>query len=100
MVLLLLPVPASADDDAMIRDAEKAMTAKLRDPDSAQYRNMAVRRTSSGQLHVCGEVNAKNGYGGYAGFERFIYLSTGSLVTRDIGQAFEQAWQNGCQPAP
>jgi hypothetical protein len=39
----------------------------LKDPSSTQYRN--ERMTKSGWL--CGELNAKNGNGAYAGFKRF-----------------------------
>ena len=51
-----------------IPEAEHIMAAQLRDPDSAQFRNGRI--VSSGWL--CGEVNSKNGNGGYAGFTRFI----------------------------
>src|SRR5690606_1839783 len=45
------------------RLARELVTANLKDPDSAKFRN---------QKGVCGEVNAKNSFGGYAGFVRFI----------------------------
>ncbi|WP_304273996.1 hypothetical protein [Caulobacter segnis] len=48
-------------------EAAKAHAADLlRDPSSAQFRN--VRVTGS---HVCGEINGKNGFGAYSGFVRF-----------------------------
>ena len=40
--------------------------AELRDPSSAQFRNVERHRT-----FVCGEINGKNGYGAYNGFVRF-----------------------------
>ncbi|WP_420137867.1 hypothetical protein [Sphingomonas sp.] len=55
-------------DVANIQDAEQAVTSALNDPASAQFRN--VQAFPKG---VCGEVNAKNGFGGYVGFRRFIY---------------------------
>lgn len=48
-------------------DAEKAVTGKLRDPSSAQFRNA---RIVDDQV-ICGEVNAKNAFGGYVGFEPY-----------------------------
>lgn len=48
--------------------AKELVANQLRDPSSAQFRDL--RRTRQGV--VCGEVNGKNGYGGYAGFQRFI----------------------------
>lgn len=47
--------------------AKKLVAASLRDPGSAQFRDVK----SSGQA-VCGEVNGKNAYGGYVGFKHFI----------------------------
>ncbi|GAB3416792.1 hypothetical protein NX774_12075 [Massilia agilis] len=40
----------------------------LRDPDSAQFRNEFLGPTGT----LCGEVNSKNGMGGYVGFKKFI----------------------------
>jgi hypothetical protein len=42
-----------------------------RDPGSVQFRNVVVVVRDTRQF-VCGEFNAKNGFGGYAGFTRFL----------------------------
>ena len=51
-----------------------AMEGRLKDADSAKYRK--VQATSSGQAGslkvLCGQVNAKNSYGGYVGFRTFF----------------------------
>ena len=47
--------------------AKSAVSNQLKDPSSAQFRNLV--EVSPGV--VCGEVNAKNSFGGYAGFKRF-----------------------------
>ncbi len=50
----------------------------LKDPDSVKFRNVALKHdgisTKSGAKldALCGEYNAKNSYGGYAGFSKFI----------------------------
>lgn len=46
----------------------------LRDPDSAQYRNerVVMAEKEGGTDHVCGEVNSRNGFGGMAGYRRFV----------------------------
>ena len=54
---------------------------KFKDPDSVQIRNPVLYTTQfvfedgvtrfNGQYGLCGEVNAKNSYGGYVGFRRF-----------------------------
>lgn len=49
---------------------KEAIKTKLKDPESAQFRNVQFY---SGLAPVtCGEVNAKNSFGGYSGYERFI----------------------------
>lgn len=58
-------------EETLIAKAKKSLTAQLKDPDSANFRNVAVREVSSGVV-VCGELNAKNSYGGYTGFTRFV----------------------------
>jgi hypothetical protein len=48
----------------------EATRANLKDPSSAQFRNVV----QNGDM-ICGEVNGKNGFGGYSGFERFVAWS-------------------------
>lgn len=53
-------------------DTEGARTAvadQLKDPSSAQFKD--VRRVDDA---VCGEVNGKNSFGAYSGFQRFFVV--------------------------
>jgi hypothetical protein len=53
----------------------------LKDPDSAKFRPFQFVTDGSGNQKVCGEVNAKNTYGGYVGFTGFAYtLELGDLI--------------------
>lgn len=65
---LALPALAGAKDSARIVEAKAAVTALLKDPASAQFRH--VFEGVAG--FVCGEVNAKNAFGGYVGFRIFV----------------------------
>lgn len=57
---------------AQIRAAgRRAVLAELRDPSSAQFRNVRRIQHENGTTQFCGEVNARNGFGGMAGFRRF-----------------------------
>ncbi|MBI2248662.1 Uncharacterised protein [Brevundimonas diminuta] len=51
--------------------ARQAVTDKLRDPSSAQFRNVRRIEHSNGSTMFCGEVNGRNAYGGMSGFQRF-----------------------------
>lgn len=48
--------------------AKKEVAALLRDPESAQFRDLR----KAGGL-VCGEVNGRNAFGAYAGYQRFVF---------------------------
>jgi hypothetical protein len=75
------PTKARAAEIArFVKGAKEKIEAQLKDPTSVQYKGLFVsKRADSGELILCGQVNAKNGYGGYDGFHPFI-SSTGSMV--------------------
>ena len=83
-----------SDADLQV-SAQMAVQAQLRDPGSAQFRDVVVVRQDSSTA-VCGEVNAKNGFGGYIGYSSFVAI--GSLVQlqtkRDDG--FHTLWNAAC----
>lgn len=55
------------------RGAREAVAYQLRDPASAQFREVFTH-----QGNVCGQVNGKNGFGAYTGFKRF-YVADGKV---------------------
>lgn len=62
------------NEKALIEKSKKQVLNQLKDADSAKFRNIYVVDKSL----VCGEVNAKNSYGGYNGF-MFYYSHVSSL---------------------
>src|SRR5690606_29384101 len=64
---VLLAGPAYAAE--LAPDQKDAITRDLADPLAAQFRN--VRQSNRHDFVVCGEMNAKNQYGGYVGFRKF-----------------------------
>lgn len=58
-------------DQNVIADAKRQVSAQLRDPSSAQFQKVRAVRQKDGSTAVCGEVNGRNAYGGYAGFSDF-----------------------------
>ena len=73
-------VGCSSSEAEYIKWAQEAVSNKLKDPASAQYGRTFVVPASeksekfSDMRVVCGEVNAKNAYGGYTGATRYIVL--------------------------
>lgn len=49
-------------------EAKAVVSASLRDPSSAEFRNIIA-----GANATCGEVNGKNAFGAYVGFKPFVY---------------------------
>lgn len=66
--------------------ARARMVEVLRDPDSARFRNVRYSVQSDGRIIFCGEVNARNGLGGYTGYMLFV-----TSVTRDLSVNVEIA---------
>lgn len=70
------------------RLAREAVKNNLKDPESAQFRNETIIGTSA-----CGEVNAKNSYGGYVGFKRYLFASNGAAaIDGDENNLLFQGW--------
>lgn len=69
----------------------------LRDPGSAKFEGVGAHRVASGGFVFCGRMNAKNGFGGYTGFERFV-ASPVIVGTEGTVDGFEEVWTEFCSP--
>ncbi|OTA15240.1 exported hypothetical protein [Xenorhabdus beddingii] len=59
---------------------ESELKVSLKDPDSAKFKHVNLIQDSESSIDIyCGQVNAKNSYGGYVGFKPFIMV----LLTND-----------------
>lgn len=86
---------------AMVDGAKEQVRQRLKDPESARWSGIKVVETvQSGNAVkvVCGTVNSKNSFGGYAGPSR--WLSNGLNVTAlesDLsGGEFDELWRKTC----
>lgn len=88
-------------DSKKIGWMQKGMDAakiKLKDPGSAQFRGVYFNRGVDGVPMTCGEVNSKNGFGGYTGFQRFISGGKPELTFMEEQVSdFSSAWNKFCQ---
>ena len=95
LVLLGLTVGhGAAAADAHVLELNEIVAVKrkiasgLKDPESARFGAMsAVRNASKQAIYVCGFVNAKNSYGGYAGntpfFTYVAYVANTKTKTKE-----------------
>lgn len=71
--LLLFAVSACQDrgkePDEFVTKSENAVRKTLRDPESATFQ---IISSSAAENIACGQVNAKNGFGGYTGLQYFV----------------------------
>lgn len=90
---------------AQIRAAgRRAVLDELRDPTSAQFRNVRRLDPINGTTTFCGEVNARNAFGGYSGFKRFESgvtnrgAASAQVDGQDgmVGAYFNSAWNQFC----
>lgn len=63
-----------AEKEADLKKVQEAVKYMLKDGESARFRNVVGN---------CGEVNAKNSYGAYDGFSRFVYKRDNGNVVFD-----------------
>jgi len=62
----------SAATPEEIEAATALVRERLKDPESARIRNVRVMK--DGGALVCGEVNARNSFGGYTGYGHFVIM--------------------------
>jgi len=93
------PEPTEAERAAEERSlapyrAQRLVKAVLRDPESAEFRHV--------KPGVCGYVNARNGFGGMSGFQRFVITDAGPVLETHPQlnlSAFNRLWRENCTPA-
>jgi hypothetical protein len=61
-----------SDAEAIAR-AKAALVKSLKDPESARISDVVRKTSPVGADYICGQVNAKNGFGGYTGSKAFLY---------------------------
>jgi len=76
------------DDDGVLDMIREGVAANLRNPSSAQFRNIysitGPSFADGDETYFCGQVNGHNAYGGYAGFQWFYGYSFGGLANNPI----------------
>jgi hypothetical protein len=74
---------------------EKYVKEKIREPASAQFRNQFIGKGGA----PCGEVNAKDAFGAYMGYQRYISVARElTMLAQDLPpDEFEESWQEMCR---
>jgi hypothetical protein len=79
----------------LISMGEKYVREKIRDPASAQFRNQFIGKGGA----PCGEVNAKDAFGAYLGYQRYISVARElTMLAQDMpAEEFEESWREMCR---
>lgn len=82
-------------EQRLIAAAKDFILSGLKDPDAAKFRDVYV---VPNKATVCGEFNAKNGFGAYVGYKRFIVAPGGVFGIEDDGSMLIEAnWDVICR---
>ena len=68
------------DTAALQESLKSVLVSRLKDPGSVQFSKLKMNSQKSA---LCGEYNAKNGFGGYSGLKPFIVTSDRKLMILD-----------------
>ncbi|MFM9847084.1 MAG: hypothetical protein ACKVP3_07980 [Hyphomicrobiaceae bacterium] len=87
-------------DQALVDAAKEGVRGVLKDPGSAEFSDLSVEK-HTGKAVVCGRVNARNGFGGYGGWMRFVSGgSVGTTFVNEDTEGFAKVWNTMCVAAP
>jgi|SaaInlStandDraft_5_1057022.scaffolds.fasta_scaffold363846_1 hypothetical protein len=71
---------------------------KLKDSNSAEFRNVFFNRGTDNIPMTCGEVNSKNSFGAYTGFQKFVSAGKPELTfLQEQVPDFEIVWDRLCK---
>lgn len=89
-------VQADDQDQGWIAYNTDLLKQRLRNPDSAEFRNVFLSRKASVPV-ACGEVNATTESGVMSGFQRFVGAgSVGVFLPWDVDD-FDTLWGHFCR---
>lgn len=79
----------------MTSQGEKYVKEKVLEPGAAQFRNQFIGKGGA----PCGEVNAKDAFGAYIGYQRYIAVARElTLLAHEVAPAeFEESWSRLCR---
>lgn len=95
----LLSADERAQGEASVKAAASHFARSMREPTSATFRKVFIGKrpppTKTLKVIVCGEVNGRNGYGGFTGFQPFIVSGREVHVGKVVGlSVFEACYTN------
>ncbi|MDP9653347.1 UNVERIFIED_ORG: hypothetical protein J2W87_001256 [Pseudomonas putida] len=95
--IIALNAQADADNSYQLTvKAQELVKDRLKDPDAAQFRGLYPNTLPNGGVVICGEVNSKNKYGGYEGYQKFFSTGTFVRFREDAPSTFDGVYKMVC----
>lgn len=84
-----LKAKAKSEYYQVVRQSQEAVEKILSDPDSAKFKD---------QIYNCGYVNAKNSFGGYVGYKRYVVVFNQAYIEGLNGTSTDMTnlWDSAC----
>jgi len=81
-----------------IEKGKEAVRNKLKDANSATFRNVYFHRGADNIPMTCGEVNSKNSFGGFTGYQSFVSAGKDNLTfLQEQVEDFNTIWNKFCR---
>jgi hypothetical protein len=85
-----------ATDYSYIAMNQERVRSKLKDPNSAQFSGVFISKAAGAPI-ICGKINAKNSFGGYTGYQRFISGGTIQVLETEMRAGeMDKLWLQLC----
>lgn len=80
-----------------LKKGKEAVKTRLKDPRSAEFKDVFFFKGKEGVPVACGQVNAKNSLGGYTGFKHFVSAGSPDLTYLENEVTdFAAVWKKFC----
>lgn len=83
-------------DTNLIVKAKRYIGNISKDPSSIKYKNVGAFLDIEGNSYACGEFNAKNSFGAYVGYRKFIYNGSTMLMNGETKVPFSELEKKFC----
>lgn len=84
-------IVGTVTESKKIEGFKQNVTRNLKDPESAKFRDVKLNKAKTA---LCGEVNAKNGFGAFSGYQAFVAVDSAAFIMRgdscNIGSITDQ----------
>lgn len=85
-IILAGSILVSCSDTRHENEAKARVLKQMFDPTAATFKNVHTYKKNDGGWTVCGDVNGKNRFGGYVGYERFVVVDSNPEVFLEHGK--------------